>query len=114
MQTLYTEENWPDEIKNFTRKEMKCQHTGQCLLDPNFLQSLQKLRTLYGKGMRVTSGYRSPEHPIEAKKDHPGSHTFGQAVDIAVSGHAAYDLVLSASALSRVGRTTSVSCIWTR
>jgi len=103
MLKLYAPGDWPESIINFTRDEMKCKHTGDCLLDPNFLNALQECRTLYGKGMKVTSGYRSPEHPVEAKKDQPGAHTLGQAVDIAVSGSAAYDLLYCAMEIGFVG-----------
>jgi len=48
---------------------------------------------LYGKPMKVSSGYRDPSHPIEAKKASPGFHTTGRAVDIAVSGADAVKLL---------------------
>ena len=54
---------------------------------------LQALRTAYGKPMRITSGYRCPQHPIEAKKAAPGSHASGCAVDIGVDGQDAYRLL---------------------
>ena len=44
----------------------------------------QKLRDQFGP-MRITSGYRSPKHPIEARKSKPGTHASGRAADIAVS-----------------------------
>ena len=34
----------------------------------------------------VSSGYRCPEHPIEAAKDRAGSHTTGCAIDLSVRG----------------------------
>ena len=50
---------------------------------------LQKIRTDYGKSMTVTSGYRHPTHPVEAKKGHTsGEHTKGTCADIACTSSA--------------------------
>ena len=54
---------------------------------------LQELRDSYGKPMRITSGYRCPNHPIEAAKSKPGAHASGRAVDVAVSHNEAYILL---------------------
>jgi zinc D-Ala-D-Ala carboxypeptidase len=40
--------------------------------------------------MRITSAYRCPRHPIEAKKSTPGAHALGLAADIGVEGAEAY------------------------
>ena len=69
---------------NFSASEFVCKHTGQHGMKARFLDELQSIRTAYGKPMRITSGYRSPEHPIEAAKDSPGMHSSGMACDIAV------------------------------
>ena len=86
--------NWP----SFSYKELACQHCGKIDLDESFLVALQELRDAYGKPMRITSGYRCPEHPIEAKKPQPGYHEKG-AVDVAVSGEDAWTLINVASSL---------------
>ena len=78
---------------NFTEAEFQCKHTGQCHMDPDFMERLQALREAYGKPMKVNSGYRHPTHPIEARKANPGAHTYGRAVDIAVRGSDAYNLL---------------------
>ena len=73
---------------NFTKKELQCQHTGRN--NPNEVQftrlmdMLQRLRNWYGLPMSVTSGYRSPWHPIEQKKTKPGEHTRA-AIDFMVA-----------------------------
>jgi zinc D-Ala-D-Ala carboxypeptidase len=76
--------NWP--YAHFTEAEMSCKHTGKCEMDPAFMARLEILREAFGKPMIVTSGYRDPSHPEEAKKAEPGMHTQGIAVDIAVRG----------------------------
>ena len=79
---------------NFSESELACKHTGKTGVTPEFVAALQKLRTAYGKPMKVTSGFRDATHPIEARKATPGAHTSGQAVDIAVGpGEDAYRLV---------------------
>ena len=80
---------WP----NFAESEFTCSHTGGCRMQAGFMDRLQRLRTMYGKPMRVTSGYRDPSHPIEIKKSRPGAHSSGRAVDIAVRGEDALRLI---------------------
>ena len=84
--------NWSD-YPNFSAKEFNCHHCGANEMNPEFMAKLQQLRTVYGAPMRITSGYRCPQHPIEAKKAAPGPHTSGQACDISVQGAEAHRLL---------------------
>lgn len=69
---------------SFSEAEFRCKHTGKCDMQAPFLDVLQAIRTEYGKPMKVTSGYRHPTHPVEAKKGHSnGEHTKGACADIA-------------------------------
>tara|TARA_R110000751_G_scaffold214311_2_gene317798 strand:- start:316 stop:699 length:384 start_codon:yes stop_codon:yes gene_type:complete len=78
-------DNW-DAYPNFGRDEFACSHCGDEDMDAEFVQALQELRIAFGKGMTITSGYRCPAHPIEAKKrSGPGTHASGKAADISVS-----------------------------
>jgi zinc D-Ala-D-Ala carboxypeptidase len=66
-------------------------------MDPSLLIMLDNLREEYGYPIKLTSTYRSPDHPIEAKKSKPGEHAYGAAVDIAcVGGEATFKLVKAA------------------
>ena len=66
-------------------------------MDRALLIMLDNLREVYGYPIKLTSTYRSPEHPIEARKAKPGEHAHGAAVDIAcVGGEATYKLVKAA------------------
>jgi len=66
-------------------------------MDRALLIMLDNLREVYGYPIKLTSTYRSPEHPIEAKKSKPGEHAHGAAVDIAcIGGEATYKLVKAA------------------
>jgi hypothetical protein len=72
---------------NFKREEFTCRcGCGRNEMRPEFLERLQALRSVYGKPMAVTSGYRCPQHPKEAAKAQPGMHTTGLAADIGISG----------------------------
>ena len=71
----------------FSDDELRCQcGCGGLKFDPTVRQALNAIRSKYGKPMVVSSGYRCPDHPIEAKKSHPGEHTTGMCVDIACHG----------------------------
>lgn len=88
---------------NFTKKEFDCTHCGANQMTPSFMAKLQALRSRYGKAMRITSGFRCAQHPIEAKKAKPGSHASGCACDIAVEGQDAYRLLQLAFPLGFTG-----------
>ncbi len=75
-------------------------------MDPKLLEMLDTLRENYGYPIKLTSTYRSPEHPIEARKSKPGEHAYGAAVDIAcVGGEATFKLVKAAieTGFTRIG-----------
>ena len=84
--------NWSN-YPNFSKEEFECSHTGECKMHPDFMERLQRLRTALRQPIIINSGYRSPTHPIEAKKTSVGSHTTGRAVDVKASGHYAFELV---------------------
>jgi len=85
-------------MKYFTEDELKCSHCGKSNIDENFMKKVEVLREQLGFPFPVNSGYRCPEHPIEAKKPQPGYHEKG-AVDVAVSGEDAWTLINVASSL---------------
>jgi zinc D-Ala-D-Ala carboxypeptidase len=62
-----------------------CSHTGEAGIVPEFVEKLDKLREACGFPFVITSGYRSSQHPIEARKSKPGTHSQGIAADIAVA-----------------------------
>lgn len=87
----------------FTSKEMACKHTGIEKMDIEFMSRLTELRSAYGKPMVVTSGYRHPTHPAEAKKSVSGAHSTGKAADIAVNRGDAWELLHLAMAMGFTG-----------
>jgi uncharacterized protein YcbK (DUF882 family) len=82
------------EKKNYFKpKELACRHTGDQGFDTNFLKTLNAIREECGFSFALSSAYRSPEHPIEARKEALGSHTYGKAVDIIASGEKALEII---------------------
>ena len=75
-------------MKYFTVDEFNCQHTGENQMDPEFMEKVDKLREHCGFPFVITSGYRSPDHPLEATKEIPGTHAQGIAADIKITSSA--------------------------
>lgn len=91
--------------KYFTESEFACKHCGKCEMDQKFVDRLNKLRKAYGAPLKVSSGYRCTEHPVEARKGSaaPGMHTTGKAVDFAVERGDAYRLLMLALEMGFTG-----------
>jgi zinc D-Ala-D-Ala carboxypeptidase len=75
-------------LKYFKVEDFNCQETSENEMCPDFLQKLDALREVCGFPFIITSGYRSPNHSIEARKAKPGTHSQGIAADIKVVGGA--------------------------
>ena len=107
---MYTKETWPsDRWPNFSFNEMACQETGECEINEDMMDRLQEVRDQYGRRLKISSGYRSPSHSIEAKKKdpegnpRPGDHATGRAVDIAIRGEDAFMVLALATVLGFTG-----------
>ena len=100
--------NWDDYI-SFSKEEFDCKCDscgGSNKMDEHFISRLQDLRDRCGFPFRITSGYRCPQHPIEAAKKEAGrlsAHSTGLACDIAVSGANAFALIKHATDLHFLG-----------
>ena len=76
-------------LKHFTREEFDCQVSGTNNMEQEFLEKLDMLRHCCGFPFVITSGYRHPTmHPIERKKEVPGTHAQGIAADIKITNAA--------------------------
>ncbi len=73
-------------FKYFDLSEFNCQESGVNAMSPDFIHKLDELREACDFPFKITSGFRSVHHSIEAKKMVPGTHSQGIAADIAVSG----------------------------
>mgnify|MGYP003330520592 CR=1 FL=1 len=89
--------------KYFTKEELTCKHCEEYSMSDEFMKKLDQLREDMGFPFKITSAYRCPEHPIEARKKAHGAHTTGRAVDIAVQGEKAYRLIEGAIELKFKG-----------
>ena len=94
-----------EENNYFKPKELACKHTGKEGFDEDFLKTLNAIREECGFSFALSSAYRSPEHPIEARKEVLGAHTTGKAVDILASGEKALEIVRVAQkhGIQRIG-----------
>lgn len=81
---------------HFSVEEFKCHHCGREGIDIAVPQALEKLRDIVGKPIVVNSGYRCPQHPVEAAKSEPGMHSKGKAADVHVVGMTARQLYAEA------------------
>tara|TARA_X000001382_G_C3166133_1_gene177919 strand:- start:402 stop:794 length:393 start_codon:yes stop_codon:yes gene_type:complete len=80
--------------KYFLKEEFDCQATGENKMQESFILQINQLRSIYGKPMLISSGFRSKKHPIEAKKKSGGGmHTTGLASDVLIHGKEAYILL---------------------
>lgn len=78
----------------FTVKEFSCTATGECLMNPDFMDLLVGIRKEYNAPMIVSSGYRSPSYNAQVSTTgETGPHTTGRAVDILVDRGNAYKLL---------------------
>ena len=75
-------------MKHFAKSEFDCQHTGENRMEQDFLEKIDTLREYCGFPFVITSGYRSPSHPLEAIKEIPGCHAQGVAADIKITNSA--------------------------
>lgn len=92
--------------RNFTDAELRCQ-CGCGAINPNplfdvLMDKVQELRVLYGKSLKVTSGYRCPKHPLEARKNKAGQHSIA-AIDLSVSRGEAHEVLRIALLLGFTG-----------
>jgi len=80
--------------EHFKDKELACKCCGKQQMRVGFMSQLEALRMTYDKPMIVTSGYRCPDHNSKVSSTGKfGPHTTGCAVDIAVHGRRAYELL---------------------
>lgn len=71
--------------RHFSRAEMQCPRTQRCMMRPEFMEALEKVRVAYGKPMVITSGFRSAEHNKHVGGAPFSQHLFGNAVDISIT-----------------------------
>jgi len=79
---------WP----NFTPFEIRCRGTGAVLIVPHALDSLQLMREIINKPLKINSAYRSPIYNARIGGAPLSRHKFGDAFDISLQNHNKEDL----------------------
>jgi len=77
----------------FNTDLFKCRHCGEGSIDQLLIARLELLVELSEVHIIITSGYRCPDHPMEAKKYVKGAHTKGLACDFQCSPEDEYKLL---------------------
>ena len=75
-----------DLSRNFSRSEFACRCCGRAEIDPRLVDALQELRDLADAPIRVTSGYRCPDHNRAVGGAKQSRHLLGHAADIVIKG----------------------------
>lgn len=93
------------ESEHFKSAELRCRHCGREGVRRELLDVLESLRAKAGP-LKVTSAYRCPEHPVEARRPKPGFHSRGLAVDLvamAMPLRTFYDVVRAEPRIRGIG-----------
>jgi uncharacterized protein YcbK (DUF882 family) len=65
---------------------------------------LQKVRDIVGRPLQITSAYRCENHPVESRKEKPGTHNQGIAIDIyATNGAERYEIITAGLKVGATG-----------
>lgn len=75
--------NWED-YPNFTEDEFRCPCCGEATMNRLFMDTLQHLRVIYGKGIIISSGFRCLTYNESIGGGAP--HPTGKASDIPIYG----------------------------
>ena len=81
-----------DLSKNFSRSEFACRCCGKAEVNPRLVDALQELRDLAAVPVRITSGYRCPEHNESVGGAKRSQHLLGNAADIVIKGLSVADM----------------------
>ena len=73
--------------RNFFEHEFRCHSgCGWAEINPALVEALQELRDLAARPVRITSGYRCPDHNRSKGGQHCSQHLLGNAADIVIDG----------------------------
>ena len=70
-------------VSHFARGEMRCPCCGRGAVALALVLALEDLRSLYGRPVRITSGWRCQTHNREVGGHPQSRHLIGCAVDVA-------------------------------
>lgn len=85
---------------NFKVKEFACSDgSDPVFIAPKLVTVLQKIRTYFGKSVKITSGYRTAAHNKKVGGAAYSQHLYGMAADIKVTGVSPKDVAAYAETL---------------
>jgi len=90
----------------FRAKELTCKCGCNAVeFDLAFLATLNAIREECGFSLPLSSAYRCPQNPTEARKSKLGAHTTGKAVDVLCMGEKALEVIRVAQkhGIERIG-----------
>ena len=93
---------------HFSDKELRCKCCGVATMQPEFMESLERIRVEMNRPLKLSSAFRCSKHNQEVSSTGPnGPHTDhgegGQAVDVRISGADALRLVEVAKKFGMTG-----------
>jgi uncharacterized protein YcbK (DUF882 family) len=86
-----------DQYQNFNEDEFRCPCCGAAEMTMRFMETLQHLRVIFGRGLTISSGFRCEDHNASIGGGAP--HPTGNAADIPIYGEDAHRLVTLAMPL---------------
>ena len=93
---------------HFSDNELRCKCCGVATMQPEFMESLERIRVEMNRPLKLSSAFRCAKHNQEVSSTGPnGPHTDhgegGQAVDVRISGADALRLVEVAKKFGMTG-----------
>ena len=85
-----------DSVSYFTRDMFACPCCGQCEMDPDFIEKLDKAREIADMPFIITSGFRCAGHNADVGGRENSRHLHGCAADIAIDNQIHRGRVLQA------------------
>ena len=92
-----------DLSRNFSSREFRCLcGCDRAEVNPRLVEALQELRDLAGRPIRITSGYRCPDHNRAQRGKKRSQHLLGNAADLAIDGLSVIEMYCLADKVAAV------------
>ena len=92
-----------DLSRNFSSREFRCRcGCDRAEVNPRLVEALQQLRDLAGRPIRITSGYRCPDHNRAKGGKKRSQHLLGNAADLAIDGLSVIEMYCLADKVAAV------------